>query len=397
MNKNKRIYLDHAATTYMDPKVRESMKPYWEENFGNPSSIYEEGREAKRAVSDVRIKVAETINGRPDEIIFTSGGTESDNLAILGAARSYKDRGNHVITSKIEHHAVLDACKQLEKEGFEISYIDVDENGILDLKQLKEELRKETILVSIMYANNEIGTIQPIKEIAKAVRAHKKAMGDHESHMPLLHTDAVQAPSYLDLNVLKLGVDLMTLNGSKIYGPKGVGVLFKKRGIKIDPLIYGGGQEAGIRSGTENVAGIVGFAKALELAAQSKEKESARLTELRDYFIENILKALPEARLNGSKTDRLPNNINISVRGIEGESMVLYMDAKGVACSTGSACTSDVLEASHVIQAIKSPHKYAHGSLRFTMGKKTKKADIDYVLKVLPEILNKLRVVSAIK
>ncbi len=383
----KRIYLDHAATTYMDPKVRESMKPYWEENFGNPSSIYEEGREAKRAISNARLKVAEVLNARPDEIIFTSGGTESDNIAILGLARSYKNKGNHIITSKIEHHAVLDSCKKLEKEGFEISYIDVDKDGILDLKQFKSALKYETILVSIMYANNEIGSIQPIKEIAKIIRNHKA----------ILHTDAVQAPSYLDLNVLKLGVDLMTLNGSKIYGPKGVGLLYKKRGSKIEPLVYGGGQEAGLRSGTENVAGIVGFAKAIELAQKDKEKESERLIKLRDYFIEEILKTLPKSQLNGSQKDRLPNNVNISIMGIEGEAMVLYLDAKGVACSTGSACTSDILEPSHVIKAIKTPDDYAHGSLRFTMGKKTTKADIDYLLKVLPEVINKLKSISAIK
>lgn len=382
-----RIYLDHAATTYMDPKVRESMKPYWEENFGNPSSIYEEGREAKRAISNARLKVAEVLNARPDEIIFTSGGTESDNIAILGLARSYKNKGNHIITSKIEHHAVLDSCKKLEKEGFEISYIDVDKDGILDLKQFKSALKYETILVSIMYANNEIGSIQPIKEIAKIIRNHKA----------ILHTDAVQAPSYLDLNVLKLGVDLMTLNGSKIYGPKGVGLLYKKRGSKIEPLVYGGGQEAGLRSGTENVAGIVGFAKAIELAQKDKEKESERLIKLRDYFIEEILKTLPKSQLNGSQKDRLPNNVNISIMGIEGEAMVLYLDAKGVACSTGSACTSDILEPSHVIKAIKTPDDYAHGSLRFTMGKKTTKADIDYLLKVLPEVINKLKSISAIK
>ncbi|MFC1625306.1 cysteine desulfurase family protein [Patescibacteria group bacterium] len=401
----KRIYLDHAATTYLDPRVKTAMDSYWIKNFGNPSSIYEEGRAVKTALASARNKVAEILSARPDEIVFTNGGTESDNLAVLGVARKQKAlrqaQGKlHIITSKIEHHAVLHSCEKLKQEGFEISYIDVDKNGVIDLKQLKAELRPparhtaqgavggETILVSVMYANNEIGTIQPIKEIAKIVHRNSKA---------IFHTDAVQAPAYLDLNVLKLGVDLMTLNGSKIYGPKGIGVLFKKRGIKLEPLIYGGHQESGLRPGTENVPAIIGFARALELVQKDREKESKRLIKLRVYFMKELFKTVPTLIVNGSLDDRLPNNINISIYGVEGEAMVLYLDEKGVACSTGSACTSDNLDPSHVIMALGVSYEYAHGSLRFTMGKQTTKSDIDYVLEVLPDIIKKLRNISALK
>ncbi len=405
MNKDKRIYLDHSATTYLDPKVKKAMESFFSDVFGNPSSIYEEGREAKKAISEARLKVAQTINAHSDEIIFTGGGTESDNLAIFGIANSVgsptsnREGVKHIITSKIEHHAVLHACERLEKSGWEITYLNVDKNGIVDLKQLKESLRKETVLVSIMYANNEIGAIQPIREIAKIIRNFKKSLQPttYNLQTPLIHTDAVQAPAYLDLNVLKLGVDLMTLNGSKIYGPKGVGMLYKKRGIKIDPMVVGGGQEMGLRSGTENVSGIVGFGEALELVQKNKEKESKRLIGIRDYFIDKLLKTIPNSVLNGSREDRLPNNVNISVRGVEGEAMVLYLDAKGVACSTGSACTSDSLEPSHVIRAIGMGHEYAHGSLRFTMGKETTKKEVDYVLKILPDIILKLKGISSVR
>jgi len=394
----KRIYLDHASTTYLDPRVKKAMEPFWSKDFGNPSSIYEEGRIAKEAISAARSQVASLLNCKADEIIFTCGGTESDNLAVLGVARNVRsstsNRG-HIIISKIEHHAVLRACDALKKEaclparqGREITEIGVDKGGIIDLKQLESALKPETILVSIMLVNNEIGTIQPIKDISKIVRKQSKA---------LLHTDAVQAPSFLDLNVQKLGVDLMTLNGSKIYGPKGVGILYKKRGIRLEPLIYGGGQEMNLRSGTENVPGIVGFAKALELAQKDREKESERLTKLRDYFIEEILQRIPRTVLNGSVSERLPNNVNVSFHGVEGEAVELYLDAKGIACSTGSACTSSSLEPSHVVMALGRPYEYAHGSVRFTMGKKTTKQELDYVLKVLPDIIKKLRGVSAIK
>ncbi|MFH1978865.1 MAG: cysteine desulfurase family protein [Patescibacteria group bacterium] len=393
MASKKRIYLDHAATTPVDPRVKKAMDSFWTEDFGNPSAIYKEGRKIKEALATARAQVAEILSARPDEIIFTGGGTESDNLALFGYARHARNASLarragplHIITSKIEHHAVLHSCDQLKKEGFDITEIKVDKNGIVDLKELRAVLRPETILVSIMYANNEIGTVQPIKEIVKILRKNQA----------VLHTDAVQSPSYLDLNVLRLGVDMMSLNASKIYGPKGVGVLFKKRGIKLDPIIQGGGQEMRMRAGTENVPGIIGFAKALELAQKDREKESKRLEKLRDYFIKNVLR-IPDSVLNGSDTERLPNNINISFRGVEGEAVVLYLDEKGIACSTGSACTSDNLEPSHVIMAIGRPYKYAHGSIRFTLGKSTTKQNLDYTLKVLPDIIKKLRGVSAMK
>ncbi|MBU1091919.1 cysteine desulfurase [Patescibacteria group bacterium] len=388
----KRVYLDNAATTSMDPRVKKAMDSFWSDDFGNASAIYEEGRVAKKAISEARLKTASILNAKADEIIFTAGGTESDNLAILGVARAIcgisdipQKKSLHIITSKIEHHAVLHACEQLKKEGFQITEIGVDEDGIIDLRQLKNALKPETILISIMLANNEIGTIQPIKEISRIIR----------NKNILFHTDAVQAPSYLDLNVEKLGVDLMTLNGSKIYGPKGIGILYKKRGIKIEPLLYGGGQESNFRSGTENIPAIVGFTTALELAQKDREKESERQIKLRDRFIKKILE-MPNTILNGSQDTRLPNNINVSFRGVEGEAIVLYLDAKGVSCSTGSACNSDSLEASHVIRAIKRPHEYAHGSVRFTMGKETKKRELDYVLGILPDIIKKLKNISAI-
>lgn len=389
----KRVYLDHSATTYMDSQVKETMEPYWSDNFGNPSAIYEEGRKAKKAIFDAREKTASVLGVRPDEIIFTAGGTESDNMAVFGVSRFYKSRGNHIVASKIEHHAVLYTFDKLKKEGFEADYIKVDESGIVDLKQLKSVLKKETTLVSVMYANNEIGAIQPIQEIAKIIRSHRK---EHGCDTPYFHVDAVQAPSYLDLNVLKLGVDLLTLNGSKIYGPKGIGCLYIKRGVKIEPVIYGGGQEASLRPGTENVPAIVGFAKALELAQEGREIESKRLTGFRDYFIDKLLKEIPDTILNGSKENRLPNNINVSFLSVEGEAIVLYLDAEGIASSTGSACSSDSLEPSHVITALKRRDNYAHGSVRFTMGKKTTKNDIDYVMKVLPGIIKKLRSISAL-
>lgn len=399
----KRVYLDNAATTSMDPRVKKAMDSFWSDDFGNASAIYEEGRVAKKAISEARLKTASILNAKADEIIFTAGGTESDNLAILGVARAIcgisdipQKKSLHIITSKIEHHAVLHACEQLKKEGFQITEIGVDEDGIIDLRQLKNALKPETILISIMLANNEIGTIQPIAEISKILRNFRKTLNPKpQTLFPLFHTDAVQAPSYLDLNVEKLGVDMMTINGSKIYGPKGIGILYKKRGIKIEPLLYGGGQESNFRSGTENIPAIVGFTTALELAQKDREKESERQIKLRDRFIKKILE-MPNTILNGSQDTRLPNNINVSFRGVEGEAIVLYLDAKGVSCSTGSACNSDSLEASHVIRAIKRPHEYAHGSVRFTMGKDTKKRELDYVLGILPDIIKKLKNISAI-
>ncbi|MBU6414693.1 cysteine desulfurase [Patescibacteria group bacterium] len=406
------IYLDHAATTYLDPRVKSAMDLYWEEEFGNPSSLYRTGRRAKDALDGARASVARMLNAKPDEIIFTGGGTEAINLAIFGGAHFYSNilknvgmsRG-HLITSKIEHHAVLRSCEALEKEGFEVTYLNVDENGLVNPEDVKRALRPDTILVSVMYANNEIGTIEPIEEIAQIIREYREekrklvAEGDKNVHerLPLFHTDACQAAGALDVNVQKLGVDLLAFNGSKMYGPKGVGCLYVRRGVQLKPLIYGGGQERGMRSGTENVPGIIGFAKAFEIAHEEKEKENKRLTKLRDYFISELQTRIPKVVLNGHPTRRLPNNVNVSVLDIEGEAVILHLDSYGIAISTGSACTSESLDPSHVILALGRPYEYAHSSLRFTLGRRTTKEDLDYVLEVLPEIVEKLRRISPVR
>jgi len=400
----KRIYLDHAATTYLDDAVKAAMEPYWQDKFGNASTIYKEGCDARGALNAARKNISFLIGAHPDEIIFTGGGTESDNLAIFGIGRLYKKParnathsvagGGHIITTKIEHHAVLNPCEILEKEGFKVTYLDVGKDGIIDIKEFKKALRKDTVFVSIMYANNEIGTIQPIKEIAKAIRDYKIKNKNQKIYF---HTDAIQAAGYLDLNVEKLGVDLMSVNASKIYGPKGIGFLYARRGIKLLPIIYGGGQEKGMRPGTENIPSIVGLSKAFEIAQKMREKESKRVSGLRDYLIKNILKIIPGLSLNGSQTLRLPNNINVTVKNVEGESLVLYLDAYGIACSTGSACTSQDLDPSHVIIALGKSKEDAHCSIRFTLGRKTTKANIDYLLKVLPGVVKKLRNISVIK
>jgi cysteine desulfurase len=384
----KRIYLDHAATTYLDPNVKKAMEVFWIKEFGNPSSLYLEARTAKKAIDVARSKIAELINAKPEEIIFTAGGTESDNLAIFGIARRSlgEGGGKHIITTKFEHHAILNSCKELERRGFKVTYLDVGKEGIVNPQDVKKALKKETILVSIMFANNEIGTIQPIAEISKIV---------HEKNA-LFHTDACQAAGYLDLDVKKLGVDLMTVNGSKIYGPKGIGFLYVKKGIKLQPILYGGEQEKKMRPGTENVPAIVGLAKAFELVQKDRVKESKRLTAMRDYFIKRLLKEIPKTFLNGHPVQRLANNINVSILGVEGESVVLYLDEAGISCSTGSACTSQTLEPSHVIMALSKPYEYGHGSLRFTLGRRNTKKDIDYVFKVLPPIIKKLRSISAV-
>ena len=453
-NKTKRIYMDHAAAAPMDKRVKKAMEPYWTENFGNPNALYKEGLIARSAVEKAREDIAKILGARAKEIIFTNGGTESDNLAILGVAHAVNggigkltslrtdEEGNpteaefpnsslifvsrpHIITTKFEHHAVLNSCKRLEKEGFEVTYLDVGKEGVINPKDVAKALKPETILVSIMYANNEIGTVQPIREIAKAIRDFKKkgvigvakqnfsrftlprnGAGSDASQnfasprlsaaFPLFHTDACQAPGYLDINVERLGVDLMTINGSKIYGPKGIGLLYAKNGIKLEPLLYGGEQERKLRPGTENVPAIVGLAEALKIADKDREKESARLVKLRDYFIGRLIGEIPKTVLNGHAAERLPNNINVSILDAEGESIVLYLDEAGVACSTGSACTSESLEPSHVIMAIGKPHAYAHGAMRFSLGRSTTKKDIDYVMKVLPDIIKKLRMFSPV-
>ena len=407
----------------MDKRVKKAMEPFWMENFGNPNSLYKEGLAARNAVETAREDAAKILGARAKEIIFTNGGTESDNLAIFGVARGNLDiecpLGHsmskfHIITTKFEHHAVLNSCKQLEKQGFEVTYLDVGKEGVVNPKDVAKALRPETVLVSIMYANNEIGTIQPIREIAKVIRSVKKKGGgnfvplrtDEEgnptgtkippSFFPLFHTDACQAPGYLDLNVERLGVDLLTLNGSKIYGPKGIGLLYVKDGVKLQPLLYGGEQERKLRPGTENVPAIAGLAEALKIADQDRERESARLVKLRDYFINRLLGEIPKTVLNGHPAQRLPNNINVSILDAEGESIVLYLDEAGVACSTGSACTSENLEPSHVIMALGKPHAYAHGAMRFSLGRSTTKKDVDFVMKVLPDIIKKLRMFSPV-
>ncbi|MBD3156774.1 aminotransferase class V-fold PLP-dependent enzyme [Candidatus Peregrinibacteria bacterium] len=368
----------------MDPRVYEAMKPYCMEEFGNPSAICQRGQHAKNALEQARLTVSTLLDAKPEEIIFTSGGTESDNLALLGVARAYKNKGKHIITSTIEHHAVLHTAQHLEKEGFEVTYIPVESNGIVDAAKVKEAMRDDTILVSIMYANNEIGTIQPIAKIGRACK---------KRGIPF-HTDACQATGALQLSVDRLHVDLMTINGSKMYGPKGVGVLYVRSTVNIDPIMYGGQQEKGMRPGTENVAGIIGLAKALEIAEKEREKESARLTELRDYMITELEQRIPKTELNGDPVNRLPNNVNISILEIEGEALLLRLDMKGINASSGSACTSGSLDPSHVILALGKTHLVAHGSIRFSLGKSTTKKDIDYVLNVLPEIVKDLRAIS---
>jgi len=371
------IYLDHAATTPLDSRVKKEMDLIMENIYANPSALHQLGLEAKEILNNSRSKIAKILNCHPEEIIFTSGGTESINLAIKGIAQNKKS--GHIITSKIEHPAVLETCKFLEKNGFNVTYLDVNQNGLVNPKDLEQAITKNTILISIMYANNEIGTIQPIKEISKIANKHK---------IPF-HTDACQT-GFLDLNI---NADLITLNGSKIYGPKGIGILYKKKDIKLEPLMHGGGQEFHLRSGTENLTNIVGFAKALELA---QKENNEKLIKLRDYFIEKVKKEIPRTFLNGHKNKRLPNNANISFLDVEGESILLYLDHKGILVSTGSACSSEKLEVSHVLDAIGIKHDAAHGSIRFSLGKSTTKEDLDHVVKELKGIIQSLRMLSPI-
>lgn len=380
---DKEIYMDHSATTYVDPRVFEAMKPYFMEEFGNPSSFNSVGMRAKEALASCRIKVSELLGCKSREVIFTGSGTESVNLAIQGIARVHKK--GHIITSQTEHHAVLDTCEFLASEGFDITYLKPDRSGMITAEMVKKELRKDTILVSIMYANNEVGTINPITKIAKVLDGI------------VFHTDACQAGGILDIDVSRLGVDLMTINGSKLYGPKGTGMLFVKKGTDIKPLMFGGGQEFGLRSSTENVPGIVGFTKALELAQVGRVKEAKRLIELRDDMIARILKSVPDTVLNGHPNERLPNNVNISFLNVEGESLLLHLNEKGVCASSGSACTSKSLEPSHVLVSMGLPYELAHGSIRFSLGKRTTKKDIDTVVKMLPKIVETLRIISPFK
>jgi len=386
----KRIYLDYAATTPADPRVVEAMQPYFSEKYGNPSSLHSFGQEAKTAVEKAREQVAKLINAKPEEIVFTSGGTESDNFALEGVAFQNLDKGNHIITSAIEHHAVTECCEFLKKRGLEITYLPVNEFGVVSVESVAKAITPKTILVSIMHANNEIGTIEPIEGISRELGALSRESG----RKIYFHTDAVQTAGHLPIDVNKLGVDLLSMSAHKLYGPKGVGALYIRRGTRIMRYLHGGDQESRRRASTENVSGIVGFGVAAELALQEMESEGKKLLVLRDKLIKGILNSIPDTRLNGHATERLPNNVNVSIKFIEGESMLLNLDMLGIAASSGSACTSGSLAPSHVLLAIGLPHEIAHGSLRFTLGKQNTEADIDYVLKELPPVIEKLRAMS---
>ena len=378
------VYFDNSATTKTDERVIEAMMPYITENYGNPSSIYKIGRENRKAVEEAREQVAKALNCESNEIYFTNGGSESDNTAIRGIAYAYKNKGNHIITSKIEHPAVLETCKQLEKEGFEVSYIGVDENGIIKLDELKNAIKPTTTLISMMFANNEIGTIEPIEEIGKIAK---------ENNI-FFHTDAVQAVGNVEIDVKKLNIDALSMSGHKFYGPKGIGALYVKKGIKFEKLINGGHQERNKRAGTENVAGIVGLGKAIELAYQELDEHNKKIKELRDYYVEQVKAKIPYIRINGDETKRLPGNSNISFRLIEGEGLLLNLDLKGICASSGSACTSGSLDPSHVLLAIGLPHEIAHGSLRISIGKYNTKEEVDYLVENLVEIIGRLREMS---
>jgi cysteine desulfurase len=379
-----RIYLDHAATTPFHPEVTEAMLPYLGDRFGNPSSIYTEGREARKAVEAARSQVAEALSADPAEIFFTSGGTEADNLAVIGTARANRDRGDHMVTTVIEHHAVLEPCHYLEKEGFNATCLPVNGAGLVDPEELRETITPSTLLVSVMYANNEVGTVQPIEEISAICR---------EAGV-YLHTDAVQAVGALDVDVDRLGVDMLTVSAHKLYGPKGIGCLYVCKGTKLQSIILGGGQEKRMRSGTENVAGIVGFGAAMRLAAQEWRQRSEHVRPLRDRLIEGILERIPYTRLNGDRERRLPNNVNVLFDFIEGEAICLKLDFQGIAASTGSACSSESGEASHVLLALGIPQEEAHGSLRLTLGRENTAEDVEYVLEKLPIIIEELRQMS---
>ncbi|KXZ39950.1 cysteine desulfurase [Alkalithermobacter thermoalcaliphilus JW-YL-7 = DSM 7308] len=381
----RKVYMDYAATTPMKKEVLDAMMPYYTELFGNASSIHCFGREVKSALETAREEVAKLINANTSEIYFTAGGTEADNWAIKGYAFANKERGNHIITTKIEHHAVLHTCEYLEKyHGFEVTYLDVDKDGIVDLKQLRESIKDTTILISVMFANNEIGTIQPIKEIAQIAKEKGIAF----------HTDAVQAVGNVKVDVKELDIDLMAMSSHKIYGPKGVGALYVKKGIKLHPLVHGGAQEKKRRAGTENIAGIVGFGKAAQIARINLDNHIEKLTSLREKLINGVLDKIPYTRLNGHRTNRLPGNANFSFEFIEGEALLLSLDMLGIAGSSGSACTSGSLDPSHVLMAIGLSHEIAHGSLRLSLGDMNTEEDVDYVLDNLPKIVERLRMMS---
>lgn len=380
----KRVYMDNAATTALRRDVLDAMMPYLTDIYGNPSSLHYFGQEAHKAVENARHQVASALNAEDNEIVFTGCGTEADNMALKGIAEKYQSKGKHIITSSVEHHAILHTCEYLEKHGFEVTYLPVDEYGMVKAEQVRDAIRSDTILVSIMFANNEVGTIMPIKEIGAVCR--EKGV--------FFHTDAVQAVGHVAIDVKAMNIDLLSLSAHKLHGPKGVGALYIRKGIVVPSLLHGGAQERRRRAGTENVAGIVGLGKAIEIACSDIEGTAKRMCYLRDKLINGIEVSIPEVKLNGHRTERLPGNVNFSIKYIEGESILLMLDINGIAASSGSACTSGSLDPSHVLLAMGMPHETAHGSLRLTLGDDTTEDDIDYVLEVLPEIVVKLRKMS---
>ncbi len=381
------VYLDNAAATFVDPRVKAVMEPFWLKDYGNPGSFHAMGLRALRAMNSARSNIAKVLNCSSDEVVFTGCGTESVNLALKGVFLANRSKGKHIITSKVEHKAVLEACKYLEKyEGAKVTYLPVNKYGQVSASNLEKAIRPDTILISVMYANNEVGTINHISELSGVARKHNV----------LFHTDACQA-GLLNINVKKLGVDLFSMNGSKVYAPKGVGLLFVRKGVNVVPMLHGGGQEFGLRSGTENIAFIVGFSKALQLMQKERKAECARVVKLREKLVKGILNSIPKVIVNGHPKERLPGNVNISFLDIEGESLLLYLNEKNIFASSGSACTSKSLDPSHVITALGWPYEVAHGSIRFTLGRRTTSADIDHVLKVLPGAVQKLRTLSPVR
>ena len=381
---NSFIYLDNAATTQLDETVLQEMLPFLRQTYGNPSAVYRFAEESRKAVNHAREQAAGLIGAKPEEIFFTGGGTESDNWALKAAAEAYSAKGKHIITSKIEHHAVLHTCRYLEKHGYEVTYLDVDQDGKISLEQLQSVIRPDTVLISVMAANNEIGTIEPIAEIGRIA---------HE-HGVLFHTDAVQAYGHIPLHVEEMNIDLLSASGHKLNGPKGVGILYVRKGVKLGSILHGGAQERGKRAGTLNVPGIVGVGKAAQIAGQTMEERARSETALRDHLIERVLSEIPHVRLNGHRTDRLPNNVNFCFRFIEGESLLILLDQLGICASSGSACTSGSLDPSHVLLAIGLPHEIAHGSLRITLSEKTTMEEIDFVADELKKIVERLRNLS---
>ena len=380
----KKIFLDHAATTPTDPRVLEAMLPYFNESFGNPSSIHSLGLEARTAVAEAREKVASLIGAASDEIVFTSGGTEADNLAIKGVAQANAQKGKHIVTTRIEHHAVEESCRYLEKQGFTVTLVGVDQDGLVDPGDVEKAITPETILISVMHANNEVGTIEPIAEISNVAR--KKGV--------YLHTDAVQTVGHIPAKVDELGADLLSVSAHKLYGPKGIGVLYVRKGTRIVSFLHGGGQERGLRASTENVPAIVGLGKAAEIAQAEMDAEAKHVTRLRNRLIKGLLERIPQVRLNGHPTKRLPNNVNVSIASVEGESLAVSLDLEGIAVSTGSACSSEAMEPSHVLMAMGVPAELARGSVRFSLGRENTDAEIDRVLEAFSRIVSRLRAVS---